>query len=469
MLAVMAGLAIGALGVARNASAQDLTKRPGPQRKAVHITHADIYPVDREPIMDGYVVFDGGVIRAVGSMGDGNVPAVGDATVIDGNQQGGTRLRVYPGLISPYTRIGLEEMGMTKPSKDMNEAGDATPEVVAVSAVNPDSTLIPVARTNGVLVFGVFPTGGTFPGRASVISADGWTTEDMTIKRDAGQVVAWPMSRIVRAWWMDTPEEEQMKRIRESQERIKDTFKAAKSYIAAKDADPKSTPTDLRWEAMRGIFPDAAAAGSEAKKPALAKLPLFVEANDYDQILSALAFARQGGHKVVIVGGRDAVMASKQIIDAGASVIVNSVIAMPRRDDSPYDDQYTLPARLHAAGVLFCQASGEETPHERNLPYAAGMSIAHGLANAAALRSVTLSAAEILGVADRIGSVTTGKDATIIITDGDPLDVRTHTKMAFIQGRQVDLTNKQSALAEKYREKYKQMNDAAGAPDAPKK
>lgn len=461
---------IGAAGTLTPAAhAQDLTLRSAAQSQPIALIGVDIYPVDGAVISDGYLLFSEGKITALGP--SASMPRLTDKVkIIDARTTptAPARLRVYPGLISPFTRMGLEEIGSVRPSRDMNEAGDITPEATAAAAVNPDSWLMPVARTNGVLAFGVFPTGGSLAGRASVISADGWTVEDLTVKRDAGQVVSWPSMRTIRAWWMDLPEEEQLKRQRDSLERISSAFRQAKAYIAAKDADPK-TPTDLRWEAMRSLFKSDKPAGEKSTDKAADKptdqRPIFVEAQEYDQILSAAAFAKREGLKLIIVGGRDAPAAAAQLKEIDAGVIINSVLNLPRRDDSSYAESYALPARLKEAGVRFCIASGEETPHERNLPYAAALAAAHGLSREDALRSITLSAAELLGVADRLGSLTPSKDATLLITDGDALDVRTTVKAAYIQGRPVDLSNKQSALAEKYREKYRQRP----AKDAEKK
>ncbi len=446
--------------------AQDLTPRAPVQKSPIALVGVDVYPVDAEPIIDGYVLFDQGKLRAIGKRADfkpgagvqvRDFTSGGDAKTPGAARE---RARVYPGLISAYTRMGLEEIGALRPSTDMNEAGDITPEVVAASTVNPDSWLMPVARSNGVLIFGAFPTGGTIAGRASVISADGWTTEDLTIRRDAGLVVQWPRVRTVRAWWMDQSEDDQQRRTKESLDRLTGptgAFARAKAYIAAKDADTAGVPTDLRWEAMRSIFPSSGAGGAGAGAgKGEPQRTVFVEAQEYDQILSAVAFARRENLRLTIVGGRDAVLAAEQLKAINASVIVNAVINLPRREDTAYDDMFTLPKRLKDAGIAFALASGEETPHERNLPYAAGMAAAHGLDNASALRSVTLSAAEILGVSEVIGSITPGKDATIIITRGDPLDVRTDVIGAYIQGRPIDLSNKQTILAERYREKYRQ-------------
>ncbi|MFN0011969.1 MAG: amidohydrolase family protein [Phycisphaerales bacterium] len=436
------------LGLAATAAAQDLGKRPGPQAMPVAITNATIHPVSGPAIDKGFVLFDKGRITEVGPMGDGRV-FIATTRVVDAKG-----LHVYPGLIAAVSQIGLREIESVRASNDMNEVGEATPEAYAASAINPDSALFPVTRANGVLAAGVFPTGGLIPGRASVIRFEGWTPEEMTVKQDAGLVIAWPQMRTVTAWWMDKSEDDQRKDIAKNIARLRDIVGTAQAYLAQKDGpDGKGVPLDLRWEAMRSSF----AAGSKA--PAT---PVFVEAQEYDQITSAVAFCIERGVRPVIVGGRDAPLCAELLKKHDVPVIVLGAHQMPRRDDSAFDEPFTLPARLAAAGVRFCMASGEETPHERNLPYNAGRAVGYGLDHDAALKAITLWPAQILGVGDVLGSLDVGKEATLIVTDGDPLEVSTQTRMAFIQGKAIDLSSKHSALAEKYREKYVQQ--PAGAP-----
>jgi len=458
-LALAAGTS-GALG-------QDLGKRPGPQETPVAIVNATIHPVSGPVIEKGYVLFDKGVITEVGPMGEGRV-FIATTRQIDAAGK-----HVYPGLITPYSRLGLEEIQSVRASTDYNEAGDITPEVRSIVSVNPDSTLLPVTRTNGVLSAGVFPAGGTIAGRASVIRLEGWTWEDMAVSRDIGIVISWPMMRTVTAPWMDQSEEEQRKQASQRLDRIRETIRLAKAYAAQRPAGggkggrdgggdgggPAGTiPVDVRWEAMRSAVVPAAAPGG-------VQSPCFIEAQDYDQITSAIAFCLEQKLRPVIVGGHDAPLCAELLKTNGVPVIVNTIIALPNRDDAAYDDNYSLPARLHAAGISFCIASGEETAHERNLPYAAGMAVAHGLPQDVAIRAVTLSSAEILGVAGTLGSLEKGKEATLIITSGNPLEVTTKIEGAFIAGKQIDLSNKQSVLAEKYREKYKQQKAAGPQAD----
>ena len=272
----------------------------------------------------------------------------------------------------------------------------------------------------------MFPTGGVIPGRVGVIQLEGWTSEQMTVRDDAGVVLNWPAGRGGgRGRFGPAPERSEEDQAREANaavRRIEEFFEAAAAYHAARRGDPH-VPTDIRLEAMGGLFgtPEAPATRTT-----------FINAQEYDQILAAAGFATRLRLKAVIVGGRDAPQLADMLKARGIGVIVTGTFRQPRRNDSPYDDAYTLPARLEAAGVKWCLASGDETPHERNLPYAAGLACAHGLARDAALRSITLSAAELLGVADKLGSLETGKLATLIVTDGDPLEITTKIERAFI-------------------------------------
>ncbi len=461
--------AIASLAASAPAIAQDLGMRPGPQEMPVAIVNGSVHTVSGAVIPKGFVLFDKGVITQIGSMDSAPVFI---ATTVQVDAAG---KHVYPGLITPYSHLGLQEIQSVRASTDMNEAGDTTPEAWAAVSVNPDSTLIPVTRSNGVLVAGVFPVGGTIAGRASVMRMEGWTWEDMTVSRDAGLVMGWPNMRVITAWWMDQSEDEQRKQSALRLDRIREVFREARSYIAQKDAqkdapNPATTvPTDVRYEAMRGVLRVSPLANPPSTDVA-ASSPCFIEAQDYDQIVSAVGFCLENSLRCIIVGGREAPLCAELLKKHDIPVIVNVVMSLPGRDDSPYDANYAIPAKLKQAGVRFCIASGEETAHERNLPYAAAMAAAHGLDLDTALRSVTLSAAEILGVEKTLGSLDNGKEATLIITDGNPLEVTTTVVGAYIQGKKIDLTNKQSVLAEKYRDKYKQQKNApqkpAAAPDA---
>jgi imidazolonepropionase-like amidohydrolase len=353
---------------------------------------------------------------------------------------------VYPGLIGANTVTGLMEIGAVGVTVDVNEQGSITPEARAIASVNPDSTLIPVTRLAGVLTTGVMPSGGVVPGRAAVIRMDGWTWEDMAVEDDAGLIISWPRLRPIDAWWMDASPEEQQKEAMENRQNIIDLFDAADAYFAAREADPDGVPIDTRFEAMRPSM--------------TGETPVFARAQELEQIQDAVSVLTGRGMNVVIVGGRDAPLCADLLSENGVAVMITGTHNLPDRRDADYDETFTLPKKLEGAGVRWCLATSGgtfQTPHERTLPHHAGTAVAYGLPYDAALRSITLSAAELLGVADKLGSIEPGKLATIIVTDGDPLELTTRVTQAFIDGREIDLRSKQTELYEKYREKYRQM------------
>lgn len=442
-----AGVWAGLIG-ACVACGQDLTIHAGPQSEPIAIVNATIHTVSGPTIARGYVHFDKGVIVGVG---EGDFALAGPGTIIDA-----TGKHVYPGMIGAVTQIGLSEISSVRAMRDHTEVGDISPEVRAAVAVNPDSWLIPVARSAGVLVVGSFPTGGRIPGRASIIRLNGWTWEEMSIKQSAGLIVNWPNVRPVRAWWMTESDEQQEQGISAGLRAIEQAFDTALAYHKARRADP-SHPVDLRWEAM-GEFLHPHAINPEicrTVKPS----PIFVFAQEVEQITSAVTWSAQRGLNPVIVGGRDAPLVAELLRQHDVPVIVLGTHRFPRRADSPHDDAFTLPLRLEQAGVRWCLASGEEPGHERNLPHNAATAVEHGLPEDVAIAAITLRAAEILGVGDMLGSIEQGKSATLIVTDGTPLEIRTNIERAFIDGRTIDLSNKQTVLNEKFREKYRQRGN----------
>ncbi len=406
-----------------------------PQERPVIIENATIHVSPTETIPSpGYIIFENGMIT---QFGEGEAPDIENAERFEG-----TDLHVYPGLISTDTQLGLTEIGMVDVTQDFRELGDFTPEVRAVLAVNPDSDLIPVTRANGIMVAATFPSGGLVSGRCAVIRLDGWTWEQMALEPDAGLVLNWPRTDPINAPWMRTNPEEQRKRVAENLEKIDRFFDEAQAYIEAREADP-NLPIDLRFEGVRGAM--------EGEKP------VFIRANSASQIESSVAWAVARGLRPVIVGGTEAHDAIPILKKHDVPVVIGGTHRMPGRAHDAYDAAYTLPAKLHEAGVRFCIASGEETAHERSLPYAAATAAAYGLPREAALAAVTSSAAEILGIADRYGSLDTGKSATLIVTTGDPLEISTDTVLAFIDGRTIDLGSRHKRLYEKYLEKYRQL------------
>ncbi len=422
-----------------------------PQKQPIIIFSATVHPVSSDPIQNGYIVFDKGVITGIG---EGEPPSTPNAIKL--NAEG---LHVYPGLVAASTYLGLTEIGDISQTNDHSEMGRVKPEVRAVSAINPDSDLIPVARANGILTAMILPRGGLIAGRCSTVRLDGWTWENMSIDPDAGLVVNWPRTEPITAWWMERTEEQQRKEIKEDLEAIEKIFDEAIAYIKARDND-RSLPTDLRFEAMRPALQGAK--------------PIFISAAMVGQIESAVAWARRRNLKIVIVGGDQADQVAPLLKKHDIPVIVTGTHRLPTRRHDAYDQPFTLPAKLHEAGVQFCIAAGGEAAHERNLNHMAATAAAYGLPKSEALKAVTINAARIIGAGEHFGSLEVGKSATLIVTagpesnsnsestaapppPGDPLEITTDTLVAFIDGCRIDLGNRQKGLYDKYQEKYRQL------------
>jgi len=413
--------------------AQDLEVTAPPQEHPIFLTGATVHTVSGETIENGLVSLVDGKIGIVGKADDilPRIQLGPDSQIIDLSGK-----HLWPGMIDTVTRLGIQEISAVRATDDYRETGDMTPEVRAYVAVNPDSTIIPTARVNGILTFGAFPSGGIMPGRASILKADGWTNEDMAIDRDAGLVINWPRMR-----YTGDNAKRQRERRDERLEELDAVFDAAASYLEAHDE------RDLRIEAITTVLP-----GADDQQPVL------INANDYDQIVAAVNWAIGRGLEPIIVGGRDAAMCSDLLASNDVPVIIGGTYNFPKRNDAGYDEPYTIPLALEEAGVLWSLTMGGRHAHERNLPEAAGIAVAHGLDRDAAVRGITLSAAEILGLGDRLGSIESGKDATVFATDGDILEVTTIVTDAWIQGRTIDLSDKQTDLRDKYMEKYRQLD-----------
>lgn len=399
--------------------AQDLTPKATPAASTVVIRGATIHTVSGPILLDATLWFEDGIIRGLARSTDG-VPELEGAESIDG-----ANLHVYPGLVTANTTVGLVEYSQVRQSVDSAELGDLNPEVLAAVAVNPDSTAIPVARTNGILTMGVFPQRGIVPGRISVMNLDGWTNEDMTVRADAGLSIRWSTGD-------------------EARQSLDKLIVDARAWHRAREAQPDLT-VDLRLQAMGSVL------RGDAK--------VFLAAQSVAEIEQAVVWATDHGLRPVIVGGRDARLCLPLLEKHRVPVMVLGTHRLPRRRDAPIDDPFTLPLALHEAGVPWCLASGDSFYNERNLPYHAATAAAYGLPPAEAIRAITLYPARVLGVEKRLGSLDVGKDATLIVTDGSPLELTTKVVHAFVRGGRVDLSNKQTELEAKYRERYRQLTD----------
>lgn len=437
---------LGLLGVLALTSANAADQLPGaPQGSPILLSGADVYTVSGDVIPGGDVLFDRGKIVAVGKSVE--VPPGARRVDVAGK-------RIYPGLFATGNDLGLVEVRSVRGADDAGETGTLNPNIRAEVAINPDSELIPVARANGVLLNLTRPEGSIMPGSSAVLQLDGWTWQDLTLKAPAAIHATWPsMSRPRARRSTQGADAEPTPKGDEQLKALDEAFADARAYGAAKSAG-KKIDHDARWEAMAPLLE--------------AKLPLVVAADEVRQIRAAVAFARREKVKLVILGGYDAPLCADLLKAYDVPVIVNGVHRLPMRPDAPYDEPFTLPARLKTAGVTFCitlshRFGGSDV---RNLPYHAATAAAHGLPPDEALKAITLYPAQILGCADRVGSLEGGKDATLIITDGDILETPTHVEMAFVQGRQVDLSSKHTQLWQKYREKYRRQSVVPAAGQA---
>ncbi|MFK7740356.1 MAG: amidohydrolase family protein [Planctomycetota bacterium] len=423
--------------------AQDLLPKAAPQAQPIVLEHATLHTIDGGVVLDGTIWFEGGIIRGVLARDEKLKLPEGSAAPLRINLRG---KHVFPGMISAHTSLGLIEIGQVPQSVDTDELGDLSPEASALTAINPDSTAIPVARRNGVLAAVVYPTGGLLPGRAAAVQLDGWTNRDMAVRASAGPVVAWPSSRSGR--WRRAGgggggggSRDDAKRVTREIAKIDGAFLDARAWLTARTNDP-SVPLDVRHDAL---------------VPALrGEVPVLILAQSSEQIAAAVQWGQQRKLRIVIVGGHEARSVAALLREHDVPVVIDGVHRLPRRDDAAYDEPFTLARDLERAGVMFCIASGEDYSNDRNLPYHAATAAAYGLDRRTALAAVTLRVAEIFGLADRLGSLAVGKDATLFVADGHPFELSSSVEQAFVQGRTVDLRSKQTELAQKYRERYRQ-------------
>src|SRR5437867_4131805 len=330
-------------------------------------------------------------------------------------------------MINAWGNLGLTEIGSVPATVDSSEMGDYNPHLLAFSAIHPASEHIPVARVNGITANLTAPSGGILSGQATLIHLDGWTVDQMALLKSAGLVMAFPSLdcpvggfgaggfRGRRRETFSELKRNYDKRIGE----LSELLEAARHYTRARTADP-TTSVDRNLEAL------APAARGE--------ITVFVHAETSRDIKNAVEFAKKEKLKIVLQGGREAGKAAELLKKENVPVILGSIVALPAREDEPYDARFTLPRDLARAGVKFALTS-PSSADVRNLPYEAGFAQAYGLPHDEALKAVTLNPAEILGVGDKIGTIEAGKIADLVVTDGDLLEIRSQIKNLFIAGK----------------------------------
>lgn len=408
--------------------------------KPVLLRGATVHTVSGANLPATDVLLTDGKIAALGA----NLAAPTGATVVDVSGK-----HIYPGLISAYTGMGLTEFNSVRGSVDLAETGALNPNAHAQSALNADSEHIPVSRSNGILTaLSVPQTTGLVAGTSTLIRMDGWTWEDLTLRSVVALHIFWPNLTVNRDPNFPRPVAEQQKAIDENLKKLREAFASARAYLKSKEGAGKPIDTDSRWDAMLPVL--------------RGEVPVFVHANEVKQIESAVTWAKSEKLKMTLVGGLDAWRVTDLLKAHDVAVIVSPVLALPLRREDPFDAPFANAGKLQAAGVRFCIANdGADaelgTMSDRNLPYQAGKAAAYGLPPAEALKAITLYPAQLLGVGAELGSIETGKRATLLVTDGDPLEIPTRVEQAYIDGARIDLSNRHIRLYEKYQKKYEQL------------
>ncbi len=395
------------------------------------IKNATIHTGTGRVITNGYIIVKAGIIVKV----DSTILDTTALKVIDAHNQ-----HLYPGLIVPYSTVGLRELDAVRATLDYNETGDLNPNVRSIVAYNTDSELIGTLRSNGILFAQTTPMGGLISGQSSVVKLQGWNWEDAAYKTDIGVHLNWPIKYIGFGWWEDAGQPKKNELRDKQLEEIDKIFYDSKVYFNDKNHEI----TNLKLESMIGFF-------DGSKK-------LFIYAEHSKDIVESVLFAQKHGVKnIVIVGANDSEKAIPFLAEQHIPVIFTRTHTLPANTYSPVDQIYNLPSLFNKAGILYCLSyiGDMEVMGTRNLPFTAGSTVNSELNKEEALKSITLNTAKILGIDQFTGSIEVGKEANIVISKGDILDVKTNNiEYAFIKGLEINLIDKHKTLYKKYNEKY---------------
>ena len=398
--------------------------------EVVLIEGATIHTGTGEVIENGSIIIKEGKLLYVGY--NGGAKDFVYSTKIDAKNK-----HIYPGFIAPNATLGLSEIDAVRATLDYREVGLYNPNIRTLTSYNTDSEIIPTVRSNGVLLAQITPRGGRISGTSSIMALNGWNWEDAQYKADDGIHLNWPQFISYK---------NESRKIEKSEDYVKDVADLESFFSQAYAYSKSEFPTkkNSKLEAMRGIFN-----GTKT---------LFVHANFVKEIIAAVNFKKEFSiAKVVMVGGDDAWQVAELLKENNISVMIGRVHALPTYTEDDINLPYKMAKILFDKGVLFClQNQGDqEAANLRNIPFLAGTAAAYGLGKEEALKSITLNAAKILGIDKTTGSLEVGKDATLIISTGDALDMMTNNiEIAFIKGEKIDLNTRQKELYQKYKAKY---------------
>ena len=405
------------------------------QTRPVTIVGATAHIGNGEVIENSVIIFENGKLTTVAEANSTNRNYPG--TIIDAQGK-----HVYPGFIAPNSTLGLVEIDAVPQSDDEDELGEILPHVRSIIAYNAESQVVESMRPNGVLIGQITPRGGRISGTSSIVQFDAWNWEDAVLKEDDGIHVNWPNSFRRGRWWRgEDPGVKPNEDYQEDVRQVADFFKGAKAYLAG----PRDE-TNLPFEAMENVF--------------FGDQKVYIHADGEKEIIDLLAFKKeQNLDNVVLVGGYDAYKVADQLKAANVAVLVGRVHETPNLEDQDYDLPYKMAGLLNDKGILVgLETSGDmERMNSRNLPFYAGTVVAFGTDKEEALKMITSNTAKILGIDSTMGTLEAGKDATLFISEGDALDMRTNklTK-AYVQGRDISLESHQTELAKRYGDKVEQ-------------
>ncbi|HEY0922631.1 amidohydrolase family protein [Rheinheimera pacifica] len=393
------------------------------------LTGLTIHTVTDGVKTDSDVLIVDGKIAAVGQ--NLSAPQGAKVLALDGKH-------LYPGLIALANQLGLIEIEAVRSTDDSREVTQTNPDIKAKVGYNADSEVIPTIRSNGFAYSMIYPDGSMLMGQSSLMQLDAWNYQDAVVADGTGLHVRWPNASTLGSRWNPKPADEVRKANAEQLAKLQQYFQAAKAYYDAEQAG-LNRGIDSRWHEMLAVFNG--------------ERPLFVHADDERQIRQAMLLAKEYNLKLTIVGGRDSWRLADELAAANVAVIYTAPYGLPSRGDENYSRAFTVPKTLQDAGVNYA-LSLDGYWDTRNLVFAAGQAISFGLTPEQALRSVTINAAQIAGVADKIGSIEVGKAASLVVSEGDIFDYLGHkVTHLWIDGREVDLNNRHKQLHDKYKQR----------------
>lgn len=403
------------------------------QSGAVLILGATAHLGNGSVIANSAIGFEGGKLTLVADATTIRLDRSKYATVYEA-----TGKQVYPGFIAPNTNLGLAEIEAAKATIDYADIGQYNPNLRSIVAYNTDSEVIPTVRSNGVLLAQVTPQGGTISGSSSVVQLDAWNWEDAAYRSDEGIHLNWPQMRTFGGWETGTPEIKKNDQYEKDVQALRRFFEEARAYAM----QPAPEVKNLRFEAMRSLFDQ--------------KSTLYLHTDNVKTIQESVLFAESFGFRKVLVGANDVWLVADFLKAHKVPVILNKTQSLPNREDEAVDQTFKTATLLQEKGILFA-FSNAGFWQQRNLPFQAGQAVGFGLSKEAAVSAITLNTAKILGIDQTCGSLETGKDATLFISEGDALDMRgCRVTAAFIQGRAISLDNKHKQLNQRFEQKYKQ-------------